>query len=153
VTTKNFFYKDDRETKSKAFLLTGDVVAVRNIKTDFACAVYINKAGTATIGWLEVKALKDTRQTKKAEGKWKRIGGTTSVGLILTKTKIEGLANLNQSNESFFSLPLKLEQNTWVAKDDSCNIAVLYLNNFLMFRNSGSCSKLKTNFTGVYKRT
>jgi hypothetical protein len=153
ITAKTFFYKDDRETKSKAFLLKGDIVAVRNIKTDFACAVYINKAGTATIGWLEVKALKDTKQTQKAEGKWKHIGGTTSIGLILSKTKIEGLANLNQNNESFFSAPLKLEQNIWVAQDGTCNMAALYLNGFLMFRYSGNCSNIKTNFAGVYKRT
>ena len=156
VTGKTFFYKDDRDTKQKAFLVKGDVVAVRNIKTDFACAVYIGKTGIATIGWLEVKDLKDARLTQKAEGKWKLLQGSTSVGLTVSKKPaltLEGLANLNQSNESYFSVPLKLEQNTWVAKDGSCSIALLYLNNFLMFRSSGSCPKLKTNFSGVYKRT
>jgi hypothetical protein len=153
VTGKTFFYKDDRDTKQKAFLVKGDVVAVRNIKTDFACAVYIGKTGIATIGWLEVKDLKDARLTQKAEGKWKRIGGQTNIGIIISKSKIEGLANLNQSNERYFSAPLKLEDNLWVARDSACNMAVLYLNTYLMFRYSGSCSNIKTNFSGVYKRT
>ena len=151
---KAFFYDDYASGKAlKSFVVKGDVVAVRNVKFDFACVVYINKKGLATIGWLELKALKDTKVPGSAVGKWKLLKNGTSLGIEIQSNKLTGVANLNASNESWISGSLSKSGNLWAVQDGNCTLAGLFLNGFLMVRTSDHCSHLKINFSGVFGRT
>ncbi len=156
LVAKTFFYQDDRQTKSKAFLLKNDVVAIRNIKTDFACAVYVNQKGVVTIGWLEVKFLKDTTIKQNIVGKWETDNASLNVAKQSSSYSIKGIATFNTGqtvNTGDVDGKLISSGNLWTYQASTCVLSFLYLNNLLLVQDNNNCGGVNVSFTGTYRRS
>jgi hypothetical protein len=160
ISAKASFF-DDNLKERKAYLVKGDVVAVRNVKTDYACALYISAKGTETIGWLKVTALKDTKVAANYAGTWR--WAKTGAAAMLTikqsgvKLSISGQASTPNGGGSVnvgeIGGTAIVDKNSWLFSDSNCDFIGLWLNGFLSVVQKGSdCVGINVTFTGVYRR-
>jgi hypothetical protein len=155
--TRSFFFKElnDRRTQQKAYLVKGDVVAVRNVKTDWACALYLGNTGVQTIGWLEVKNLKNTSLTQDIVGNWTTDSGDQNLSISKSGSsyRIKGTAVFPTSgNNGAVDGALVLSRGQWRYSADPCALSVLFLNKQLLVQDNLGCGGLNVTFGGAYKR-
>jgi hypothetical protein len=85
VTKGKLFFRNDDLKPSKAFVIKGDFVAVRNVKPYGSCALFINALGQESIGWLETNGLEDIPNAglQDMANRWRLKRGSTSIQINL----------------------------------------------------------------------
>jgi hypothetical protein len=161
VTTAKSGFFDDQLAARKAYLVKGDIVAVRNVKYDHACVVYISPKGVETIGWLKNNTLKDTKVAANYAGTWRwaTAGATATLTVKASgpKLSISGKASTPNGGGSVnvgeVSGAATLNKNAWLFSDSDCDFMGLWLNGFLSVVQKGTdCVGVNVTFTGVYRR-
>jgi hypothetical protein len=157
TAAKSYFFAElnDRRSQKKAYLVKGDVVAVRNIKSDWACALYVGNTGVQTIGWLEVKNLKSTTLAQNIVGNWTTDSGDQNLSIQKTGSShnIKGKAIFPSSgNTGEVAGALVLKGGQWRYSAGSCQLNLLFLNNQLVVQDNLGCGGLNVTFDGVYRR-
>jgi hypothetical protein len=155
--TRSFFFKElnDRRTQQKAYLVKGDVVAVRNVKTDWACALYVGSTGVQTMGWLEVKNLKSTTLAQNIVGNWTSDSGDQNLSIQKTGSShsIKGKAIFPSSgNTGEVAGALVLKGGQWRYGSGNCQLNMLFLNNQLIVQDNLGCGGLNVSFASAYSR-
>jgi hypothetical protein len=153
TAARSYFFGElnDRRSQKKAYL----VVAVRNIKTDWACALYVGSTGVQTMGWLEVKNLKSTTLAQNIVGNWTSDSGDQNLSIqkIGSSYNIKGSAIFPSSgNTGEVAGALVLKGGQWRYSAGSCQLNLLFLNNQLVVQDNLGCGGLNVTFDGVYRR-
>jgi hypothetical protein len=157
TATKSYFFGElnDRRSQQKAYLVKGDMVAVRNIKSDWACGLYVGSTGVQTIGWLEVKNLKDTTLVQNITGSWTIDSGDAKLMIkkVGTGYGIKGSAIFRSNgNTGEIDGALELRAGQWHYASGGCVLNLLYLNNQLLVQDNLGCGGLNVNFSSAYFR-
>jgi hypothetical protein len=161
VTTAKSGFFDDQLAARKAYLVRGDIFAVRNIKYDHACVVYISPKGVETIGWLNNNTLKDAKVAPNCAGTWRwakaGAASTLTIKASGTKLSISGQASTPNSGGSVnvgeVSGAATVDKNAWLLSDSGCDFMGLWLNGFLSVVQKGTdCVGVNVTFTGIYRR-
>jgi hypothetical protein len=157
TAARTYFFKElnDRRSQAKAYLVKGDVVAVRNIKTDWACALYLGNTGVQTIGWLEVKNLKSASVAQEIVGNWTTDSGDQNLSITRNGSsyRIKGTAVFPTSgNNGAVDGALVLSRGQWRYNANPCELSVLFLNKQLLVEDNLGCGGLNVTFGGAYKR-
>lgn len=162
VKVAKLFFRNNAQKLTRAFVVKGDFVAVRNVKDYGTCVLFINQSGQETVGWLENNGLEmlDDADMMDVPNRWllKRGGQTVTVELTPTgenPSRFEArltekaratsdLSGVLKLTYSTFTLEVKLNNKT------SCSLNGVFLNGFMrIFSETKACSV----FAGVYKRT
>jgi len=157
TAARSYFFKElnDRRSQAKAYLVKNDVVAVRNVKTDWACGLYLSNTGVQTIGWLEVKNLKSASVTQDIVGNWTTDSGDADLSITRNGSsyRIKGRAVFPTSgNDGAVDGALVLSRGQWRYNDGQCELSVLFLNKQLLVQDNLGCGGLNVTFGGAYKR-
>jgi hypothetical protein len=157
TAARTYFFKElnDRRSQQKAYLVKGDVVAVRNVKTDWACALYLGNTGVQTIGWLEVKNLKNASLTQDIIGNWTTDSGDQNLSISKSGSsyRIKGRAVFPTSgNDGAVDGALVLSRGQWRYSSGGCELSVLFLNKQLLVQDNLGCGGLNVSFGNTYKR-
>jgi hypothetical protein len=157
TAARTYFFKElnDRRSQAKAYLVKGDVVAVRNVKSDWACALYLGNTGVQTIGWLEVKNLKSASVAQDIVGNWTTASGDQNLSISKSGSgyRIKGTAIFPASgNDGAVDGALKFSGGQWRYSAGGCELGVLFLNKQLLVQDNLGCGGLNVTFGGSYQR-
>jgi hypothetical protein len=157
TATRSYFFGElnDRRSQKKAYLVKGDIVAVRNIKSDWACALYVGSTGVQTMGWLEVKNLKSTTLAQNIVGNWTSDSGDQNLSIQKTGSSynIKGSAIFRTNgNTGEVSGALVLKGGQWRYGSGNCQLNMLFLNNQLIVQDNLGCGGLNVSFASAYSR-
>jgi hypothetical protein len=161
VSVAKLFFRSNSLKPTRAFVVKGDFVAVRNVKDYGTCVLFINRNGQETVGWLQndgLEILKDA-DVMDMQDRWLLKRGQQTVTVKLTfagensnrfearmtdnSRAVNNLSGLLKLTYSAFMLEAKLNNKTL------CSLNGVFLNGFMrIFSKTRACS----SFAGVYKQ-
>jgi hypothetical protein len=161
VKVAKLFFRNNSLKPTRAFVVKGNFVAVRNVKDYGTCVLFINQNGQETVGWLQNNGLEmlDDADMMDMPNRWQLKRGQQTLMLELltpiqnsNRHQVRLTANTRSSSwlsgvltltYSAFTLEVKLNSKT------SCSLNGVFLNGFMrIFSETKACSV----FAGIYKQ-
>ncbi len=161
VKVAKLFFRNNTLKPTRAFVVKGDFVAVRNVKDYGICVLFINQFGQETVGWLQNNGLEILEDADMMDipNRWQLKRGQQTLMMELlafsqnsNRHQVRLTANARSSSwlsgvlkltYSAFTLEVKLNNKT------ACSLNGVFLNGFMrIFSETKACSV----FAGVYKQ-
>jgi hypothetical protein len=162
VKVVKIFFRNNSLKSTRAFVVKGDFVAVRNVKDYGTCVLFINQNGQETTGWLENNGLEMLEDADMMDmpNRWQLKRGQQTVTVKLTfagenSNRFEARLTENARAASSLSGILKLTHLAFMLdaklnNKTSCSLNGVFLNGFMrIFSETKACSSL----AGVYKKS
>lgn len=161
VLKPKLFFRGNNQQLTKAFVVKDDFVAVRNVKDNGTCALFINQRGQETVGWLESSGLQllEDAEMQDLPNRWQLKRGSQTVTIALTaagehSSRFEArLTQQNQPAKSLIGLlSVRFYAFTLEAKLGAipCRFSGVFTAGFMrIFSETASCS---TFAAGVYSQ-
>jgi hypothetical protein len=161
VKVAKLFFRNNSLKPTRAFVVKGDFVAVRNVKDAGTCVLFINQSGKETSGWLENSGLEMLEDTDMMDmpNRWQLKRGGQIVTIKLAPagentSRFEARMTENSRVASSLSGVVKLTYSAFILdaklnNKTSCSLNGVFLNGFMrIFSETKACSV----FAGVYKQ-